>query len=296
MFAPVLKAPAPMQNPDVMKAVHTALSKKPATLSKPKPRPRRAAAVKAMTIIKLLQQVERTSPSRKRKRPSAELTTRHDKKSKVGEPEAVFFIGNDGHEDWWEVKWIGSEKITRALASNFPPVFDSILLKAKARGSGENVPWTSCAGNASTARSLAPDTVMREGVCFKHSLPKILFRHSSQYCALYSLLNVVLASKKKAKKARAYALPLGGFRELAGSRVPGIFKVRLRKVLERNVRHLLKQKKGKYLLRKAVHCVSVDCDKQLLYDSAREYALPLTANNLQLCGFFGDLDDLRLLY
>jgi hypothetical protein len=43
------------------------------------------------------------------------------------------------------------------------------------------------------------------------------------------------------------------------------------------------------------HCISLDCERGLIFDCARPFALRLTKANIALCGFSGTLKDLRCI-
>ena len=224
--------------------------------------------------------------SRKRKR--------RDEEEKA-QPEKLWFVGTDDQGDWFEVKWLGVKQLTYQLGQNFPEVFQGILAKAKTKGSDESVSWTSCAGNgqgATQSHDLGRSCDQTGSFGERSQLPEIRFQNTTKWCALYSLLNVLESSKKKAKKARKASFGcLGGFHEL--HRVAGALRVSLQRIEQCTVSFVLSRESGLFLLQKGVHCISVDCTKGLIYDSARTHAMKLSKTNLAHCGFRGSLDDVR---
>jgi len=147
-----------MQNSRVMKAVHTALSKKPATLFKKRQRPRRAAAVKAMTKIQLLkqiEQVERTSRKRKRKQPESS-----------GVPVEVKYDGSVYH-----LKWLNSDEETMETkefaedTTNFPQSYQPSLQTAVKRQKAGFGGWTQMGGAIQEASKGWVLNMHRAGFC-----------------------------------------------------------------------------------------------------------------------------------
>lgn len=193
----------------------------------------------------------------------------------------------------------GDDKVQERIAKKpkffEEPVTDEyqkLLSLAKEKGNEPNVPWISCAGNSKVSKAPILNGVGRKRVCNGVSNLTIPFQHSSQWCTLNSLLNVLGASKKKAKKARKIlGTGLCGFSDLA-NQAAGILRVSLRKINKPSISWLLKETSGKYLLMKGVHCISADCEKKIIFDSAKTHASELTRHNLLLSGF-GSVDEMR---
>ena len=137
--------------------------------------------------------------SKKKKRKKPLFSSR--KKSRPDMIEKFWFVGSDDQEDWLEVKWSGSDMLTKQLAHNLPLVYHPLVAKAKAKGSEQNVSWTSCAGNGETVHPL-----ILTGFCGEVALLggppqlEILHHHKTKWCYLFSLLNVMCVSKKKMKR------------------------------------------------------------------------------------------------
>jgi hypothetical protein len=211
--------------------------------------------------------------------------------------EKFWWIGADNQGDWLEVKWVGSENPTKQLAQNVPKVFQPLIAKAKAKGDGQDVSWTYCAGNGETVDPLILDGVRGEVVCEGPPQLAILHHHNTKWCPLFSLCNVMGVSKKKMKKVRKKVVndPLGDLSHIA-DQAAGSLGVSLRRV-QGDVDFVLRQRADKWLLHKGVHCISVDCARKLIFDSGRadKKTLHLTKVNLKLCGFHDELDDLRMV-
>jgi hypothetical protein len=231
---------------------------------------------------------------KKKKRKKTLFSSR--KKSRPDMIEKFWFVGSDDQEDWLEVKWAGSDMLTKQLAHNLPPVYQPLVAKAKAKGSEQNVSWTSCAGNGETVHPL-----ILTGFCGEVALLgeppqlEILHQHKTKWCHLFSLLNVMCVSKRKMRKVRKVLTTgcLGDFSDIA-NKAAGLIGVSLKRE-EGDVNFVLRQEKGKWLLLKGVHCISVDCARKFIFDSCRTQTLHMTRENLKLCGFDDKIEDLRLV-
>jgi hypothetical protein len=208
------------------------------------------------------------------------------------EPEKLTYYGSDDQGDWFQVRWLGHKKKTFQLATNFGDDYRHVLKIAQAKGSDCGVPWTSCAGKGAVSETPRLCGGGAKRVCSGPLTLTVPFQDENQWCTLYSLLNVLGASKRKGKKARkTLGTNLCGFSDLA-KKAAGVLKVSLAKVSKPSISWLLKQTSGKYLLMKGVHCISVDCEKNAIFDSAKTHVLELTRRNLLLSGF-GSVDEMR---
>jgi hypothetical protein len=219
------------------------------------------------------------------------------KKARPDIIEKFWYVGSDDDGDWLEIQWSGSDMLTNQLAHNLPNIYQPLVAKAKAKGTGQDVSWTSCAGNGDTVHSLiltgfSEEVVLPGG---PPQLPMILHHHKTKWCHLFSLLNVMCVSKKKMKKVRKLVTTgcLGDFSDIA-NQAAGRIGVSLKRE-EGDVNFVLRQEKGKWLLQKGVHCISVDCARKWILDSGRTQALHMTKANMKLCGFDDKIDDLRLV-
>jgi hypothetical protein len=238
---------------------------------------------------------QKTFKIKKKKRKRRLFSSR--KKARPDMIEKFWYVGSDDQGDWLEVAWSGSDVLTNQLAHNLPHIYQPLVAKAKAKGSEQDVSWTCCAGNG---QSLHP--FILTGDCGEVAFPggppplaKIVHHHKTKWCHLFSLCNVMGASKRKMKKVRKLMTTgcLGDFTDIANQAAGGL-GVSLKRE-EGDVNFVLRQEKGKWLLLKGVHCISVDCTRKLIFDSSRKQALHMTKANLKLCGFHDKIDDLRLV-
>jgi hypothetical protein len=215
-----------------------------------------------------------------------------------GQVVKIWYIGSDDQGDWLEVQWLGSEKTTKQLTHNLPSDYQPLVAKAMAKGSGQGVSWTYCAGNGAVA-SRTFNGVSEEVLCNGATQLVIVHQHETKWCHLNSLLNVMRVSKTKGKKVRKmfqkqiFTSCLGDLSDVA-DKAAGELRVNLVKI-QGDVDFVLQQKKDKWLLLKGVHCISIDCARNLIFDSGRKKTLHLTKANLKLCGFHDNLDDLRMV-
>jgi hypothetical protein len=217
---------------------------------------------------------------------------------KSGQIEKFWYVGSDDQGDWYQNKWLGSSVLNEKLGDTYPDDYGPLLAKAKAKGSGSDVSWTSCAGNGEAAPSIL-NGIDAEVLCNGARQSLILHHHETKWCHLYSLLNVLEVSKTKGKKLRKLLQKhtgcLGDFSDIA-DRAAGLLHVSLKK-MQGDVDFVLQQDKDKWLLLEGVHCISVDCARELIFDSGRteKKALHLTKANLKLCGFQDSIADLRMV-
>ena len=134
--------------------------------------------------------------------------------------------------------------------------------------------------------SLAPSMPGQEAAVtvegLGHPMP-VHWQSSQSYCVPFAFLNVIGASKKK-KKMLLRLLPGKncGFRDLA----PIVRKHPFQRHLERcsiTIQGILAKKTELFLVIDGVHCVGVDCSRQLIFDCAKEKALPLSEESFREC-------------
>ena len=120
--------------------------------------------------------------------------------------------------------------------------------------------------------------------CHEIAHLSVPFQATKENCVPFSLLNVLGASKSKAKRLRKrLKTSLCGLSDLAAVSRP-ILGVSL-KCHQKSTTWLLEQKKGKFLLLQSEHCIGLDCERGYLFDSSRPKVLYLTEESLQDCGF-----------
>ena len=163
-----------------------------------------------------------------------------------------------------------------------------------AKGSGDDVPWTSCAGNfEKQTKSDCLDGRYSESAasCWKELTHlSIKFPAKKTWCVPSSLVNVTNSSRNKAKLLRKdlKGLKIMGLAELSNS--AGVLGVSLRKIEGKDVDWLLTQEDGKYLVLKDVHCISIDCSKGHLFDSGLPHVMELSKAALINSGIYGQVE------
>ena len=115
-------------------------------------------------------------------------------------------------------------------------------------------------------------------------LPKLCFTSKTDNCVAFSLLNVTGTSKRRAKRL-LYKLntSLCGLPELA--EVSHVIGFHLKPHEDKTLSWIVEQKQGRWLLMQQVHCIAIDSNKEHIFDSSRDNVLPLSLENLHLCGF-----------
>jgi hypothetical protein len=154
----------------------------------------------------------------------------------------------------------------------------ALLRRVKPKGSKARM--TRAGGRISTRSSMTEPIAAAEETEFK-----VRFQAMQCNCIPYALLNVLDASgemRRKLQRALGGTTSLGDLTDLAG--VSRVLKVSLRKC-KQDLAWVLSQNTGRFLLFQSVHCVGVNCAKQLVYDSLRSNVLRLTASSLAACGF-----------
>ena len=104
----------------------------------------------------------------------------------------------------------------------------------------------------------------------------VKFRSDHDSCVPYSLLNLIDASNNMRRKLmRVFGSTKGNLYDLARSvdTIPELFK---KFTLSGNIsgKHLnwiVEQKEGKYIVLSGVHCVAVDCERQLVFDCVEDF-------------------------
>ena len=108
------------------------------------------------------------------------------------------------------------------------------------------------------------------------------FQYKNARCVPYSYLNVTGASKaKKDLLMKTLGTGLCDLRELCDP-VAKVFKKELTPV-DHDLDWLIEQKCGLYLAFDTIHCVGVDCEKRLIYDSSLPKCLKLCKEAFTFC-------------
>jgi hypothetical protein len=110
----------------------------------------------------------------------------------------------------------------------------------------------------------------------------VKFQYQQARCVPYSFLNVFGASKKnKGKLIKALGAGLCSIRDLCNP-VGKIFGKSLTKV-DKDMDWIIEQPTGLFLVFAELHCVGVDCEKKLIYDSALPTCLKLCKDAFAHC-------------
>jgi hypothetical protein len=151
---------------------------------------------------------------------------------------------------------------------------------------------TKAAGRVSTrgrsrlgqcAEKLSVPSAVKQS-CYEIAHLSLPFQATKENCVPFSLLNILGASKSKAKRLRkGLKTSLCGLTDLAAVSGP-ILGVSL-KCHHESTTWLLEQKEGQFLLLQNAHCVGLDCKRGYLFDSSRPKVLRLTEESLRDCGF-----------
>jgi hypothetical protein len=218
---------------------------------------------------------------------------------------AIHSVKYDDKEDLFEVVHIDTDgsKVLHDCLESFDyivsevPELEPHLLKAMANcenagGYSDRTKPVMCAGAASSRKR------KRQTVCLtgddgfaQSSLGLIKHFHTNRFCFILALMNVVDASPDFVAEFNTKFLAIhnhdGAFTEPKEMiDVCGRMSIQLKKIWKRKepqtIWHLLRYKEGKYIVQFGVHCISIDCDKKLLYDCAATHILPLTKKSFEL--------------
>jgi len=199
---------------------------------------------------------------------------------------------DDTNGVWFLVKWLRSKEMTLQYRDNFPQTKAWEELLGRVHEKGGRARMTKAAGRMNMrsrsrlrrcAEKLPAPSVGKQSCHEIVHLP-VPFQATKENCVPFSLLNVLGASKSKAKRLRKkLKTSLCGLSDLAAVSRP-ILGVSL-KCIQKSTTWLLEQKKGKFLLLQSAHCIGLDCERGYLFDSSRPKVLYLTEASLQDCGF-----------
>jgi hypothetical protein len=221
--------------------------------------------------------------SRKRKR-SRRYTINHIKLRNIEDPD----------DPWFDIWWLGYNPST-------PQSYKHLLAEGVDRRELDTVMKKGLKAQRTTWGGLT----LRSGrECNKATLPlgaeigfdtgtpchcqhftteiKVKFHCQQARCVPYSFLNVVGANKKKKDKLiRALGAGLCSLRDLCNP-VQMLFKKTLVPV-DKDLAWILKQTSGVFLVFDTIHCVGVDCEKKLIYDSSLKLCLKLCEDAFAYC-------------
>jgi hypothetical protein len=206
--------------------------------------------------------------------------------------EALRLWEDDTNGVWFLVKWLGSKELSVQWRGNFPnsKAWCGLLGHVYEKGLGAQM--TNAAGRANTrgrsqlgccAEKQYTPSAGKES-CYEISHLDVRFGATEENCVPFSLLNLLGASKSKAKTLRkTLKTTLCGLSDLAAA--SHVLGVGLKCWHGKSLAWLVERKEGSFLLLQGVHCVGVECDRGWLYDSTRPKVLHLAAGSLRVCGF-----------
>jgi hypothetical protein len=117
------------------------------------------------------------------------------------------------------------------------------------------------------------------------------FRCTLERGVPYALLNLLSASKIKKDRLIKCFGSVGSLADLCNP-ARHLFGKNLNPIKECSISWILEQPSGLFLVVDELHCVGVDCDRQLMFDSFQPYAMKLSCEALLVCGIT-KLDELR---
>ena len=188
------------------------------------------------------------------------------------------------------VEWINEKEKTFVTRENFPSDGSWKYLLELTRwgvwakmirvGGKGTIPRSRCGGEILTIGTDGK----RQSLIDTALLPAIRWSSESENCVLFSLLNVTGSTARKKKRlVKALDTQLCGLKELAG--VSHILRVGLIPHRDKTLGWIVEKKQGRWLLMQQVHCIAIDSNKGYIFDSSRDNVLPLSLENLYLCGF-----------
>ena len=122
----------------------------------------------------------------------------------------------------------------------------------------------------------------------------VKFQHQGARCVPYAFLNVYPGTNKKKKEKLMFALnkercSLGDLCNPVGK----VFQANLQKVHE-DIDWVISQTHGNFLVFDTIHCVGVDCDRGLIFDSSMPKAFRLCKDAFHHCNITKP-EDVRLI-
>jgi hypothetical protein len=195
---------------------------------------------------------------------------------------------------WFNVWWLGHKRYTTVKFDQLVEDGVDAQLLQKVMKKGPSAKKTTLVGlSLRSGREINPTISSLSGVESGTSVTdvkvdfstdvKLRFKAQNSRCVPYSFLNVMLQSKKNKDML---IKKVGNFCSLAelSNGVTSVFGTGLSKPLDNDIPWLLEQTTGKFLVVHKLHCVGVDCDKQLIFDCGYPTALKLCVEALVDCG------------
>jgi hypothetical protein len=194
------------------------------------------------------------------------------KKDEYYEMESLQLHNNEDPDNvWFSVKWFGHEKPTPESKKNL--VEDGVDVRLL-----ENVEKRGVEGKPKMLVGRSPGASPID-----FTTVKVSFQCKDARCVPYALCNLLGANKRAKKrliKANGTLCSLSDLSDHTGR----LFGKTLKSIKGSSLPWLVEQSTGLFLVVDDLHCVGVDCDRQLIFDCGLPFALPLSLTSLTHCG------------
>lgn len=222
-----------------------------------------------------------------------------------GHAEWVKYWATDKSGHWYRCWWLGSTKFTFQLGKRLPRGWGPFLRGVRRKGSKKRTRRTLVGGCRvwDSSVKVRDHVVLADPFSSRHcpvtevlGLPSaminpestrvpVLHQSADAGCFPLSLANVLGSSKKKRKKLMwEFGSTRGGMRDLARAALT-VYKLSLSRVPADMTLDTLvaPESRGLYVVRDGVHCVGVDCERRLIFDSTDKFARPLSRASFAQC-------------
>ena len=217
-------------------------------------------------------------------------------------PLAAKFWDTDDQGDWFIVRWVDFTEKTFQLKRNFPPCYWPLLNRicgkyVSARNKGwvffggdataqEKNPHGRCDTPCEKIRNFCVGEHSHQYDCVPLSMPGIVYHSVDSMCLPFSVLNLLQPSRRQAttflrrmgRKNTIHDL------SLLSRATRDVFHLSLKK-MSLSLSQLLEEKSGRFIVLQDLHCISIDINSMLFYDSQFKTALPFNQSSLVRAGF-----------
>jgi hypothetical protein len=195
------------------------------------------------------------------------------KKGRYYEMESLQLHNNQNpNKIWFSVKWLENKKPT--LVRKKQLVADGVDVRLL-----ENVEKRGVKGKPKMLVGRSPG----DESPIDFTQVKVSFQCKDSRCVPYALCNLLGANKRAKKrliKANGTLCSLSDLCNHAGR----VFGKTLKSIKGSSLPWLVEQSTGLFIVVCDLHCVGVDCDRQLIFDCGLPFALPLSLASLTHCG------------
>jgi hypothetical protein len=180
--------------------------------------------------------------------------------------------GKNPNNIWFSVKWFGHEEPT--LVRKKQLVADGVDVRLL-----ENVEKRGVEGKPKMLVGRSPGTSSP----IDFNTVKVSFQCKDARCVPYALCNLLGASNGARKRLIKCTQALCSLSDLS-DHTGRLFGKTLKSIKGSSLPWLVEQLTGLFLVVDDLHCVGVDCDRQLIFDCGLPFALPLSLTSLTHCG------------